>query len=555
MSYETVEVSKGGRFRLLTSIWLVPFVALIIALWLAWQHYSRLGPMITIYFPENQGLEAGQSVVKFKDVPVGKVTDIRLSDDGHGVIVHVRMNKDAEPYLNEHTRFWIVKPEVSLTGVSGLETLVSGTYIKMYATKDGKPKRKFYGLNNAFRNVGEGEYFSLTAPEAYNVVKGTPVYFKNIKVGQVEYLTVSLDGKGVDFVIFVDKSYASYIHTDSKFWVMSALDIDISGGRLDVNLAPIGHLIHSGIAFSSSGDNIAAKVPDDFVFYLYKNKALANQKKIGLGGKSIKTYRMIVEDSVAKLTPNAPVRYNGFDVGRVKEIHVDYNRTSHKMVSQILMSIDTSSFADPTHSGEENIREAVKEGLRAQVRPTDPITGLLYIDLHFVDETNLTLPPRYCTGNVPLFPSVPAQQSAFMSDIKSFVAKLNALPLDKIAADLRTLLHESNTTVSAVRRPLMKSLTSLTATMRRIEAMTSRKSFVKLPDRLDATLVALQRTLRDTEKTLKTMRKGVQAYDAKGIMAQKISQTLRSVTETSEQMKRFLKMLNRKPNSLIFGDK
>ena len=134
MSQEIPEIEESSKFNFITSIWIVPFIALIIAGWLGYQHFAERGSEIEIIFPQNEGLVAGQSVVKFRNVPVGKVTKIYVKEGIDGVVVVVRMNtKTSKPYLTEHARFWIVKPEVGLSGVSGLDTLISGTYINIYS--------------------------------------------------------------------------------------------------------------------------------------------------------------------------------------------------------------------------------------------------------------------------------------------------------------------------------------------------------------------------------------------------------------------------------------
>ena len=207
MSKQIPEITESSKFNLITSIWIVPIIALIIAGWLAYQHFSQRGPEIKIVFPQNEGLVAGQSVVKYKNVPVGKVTDIYVEEGTDGVVVVVRMNtKEAESYLSEHARFWIVKPEVGLSGVSGLDTLLSGTYINVYSKAGGKHlTNKFIGLTQAYRDDLQGEYFHLSSPNGEGVAVGTPVYFKNIKVGQVEYLYIGLNDKNIEVIVFIDK--------------------------------------------------------------------------------------------------------------------------------------------------------------------------------------------------------------------------------------------------------------------------------------------------------------------------------------------------------------
>ena len=541
MSEKIPKIEESTKFNLLTSIWIVPVVALIIALWLAWQYYAKLGPQIRITFPKNEGLRAGQSQIKYKDVPIGKVTKIELSEDGKGVIVYARMEKMASEYLNKTTKFWIVKPEVGVTGVSGLETLLSGTYINMYAQKGSQSKEQFHGLAHPFRKNTEGEYVTLRAPEAYNVIKGTPLYFRDIEVGEVESVAIDKRGESVAFAVFVRQAYLPYIHKDSKFWVMSTLDVDISSGGIDFNLAPFTHLIRSGIAFSSSGIDDHDTVPENFTFYLYKNALSAHENKIGKGGGSLKTYRIVTEDPIAKLTMGAPVRFGGYDVGRVRATEIRYESRRHKVKGEVWLDIDTSAFTDQK-SGEENLETAVKEGLRARITPIDPITGRLFVDLVFVDHNTtgeIEKRGRYMT-----LPTVPMIQSSVMDGVERVVAKINALPLDEMIASITALSKDSDTAVQS----LQSILADLKESAKAIHTMTNKESFVAMPDETQKALNALTQTLRRAQKVLKN-------YDGNSLLSHQISQTLRSVNESSHEMQQFLRMLNRKPNSLIFGDR
>ena len=212
MSKEIPQIEESSKFNFMTSIWLVPFIAIIIAGWLAYQYFSDLGPEIRIVFPKNVGLKAGQSHIKYKDVPIGTVTKIELNTEGEGVVVIARMDKMASSYLNENSKFWIVKPEVGVSGITGLDTLLSGTYINMFTEKGITKKENFIGLAQNFRNIGDGEYFILNTHRGDSSIKvGTPIYFKNLRVGQVEHVVLALDNTSVDIIVFIDKTYTSYV--------------------------------------------------------------------------------------------------------------------------------------------------------------------------------------------------------------------------------------------------------------------------------------------------------------------------------------------------------
>ncbi len=549
MSKQIPKIEESSKFNFITSIWIVPFIALLIAAWLAYQYFSELGPEIRIIFPKNEGLQAGQSHIKYKDVPIGVVKKIELQEDGDGVIVIARMDKDTEAYLNDNTKFWIVKPEVGVTGVSGLETLISGTYINMYTEKGGTFKETFHGMSHAYRKINDGEYFHLSAPVGYNIKKGTPLYFKNIQVGQVEYMNISLDGSSVDFIVFVEKFYVPYVHTDSKFWVASALDVDISNGRLDVNIAPFSYMLHGGISFSSTGEDPNNTVEDAYVFHLYQNRGVAEGKQIGQGGDYIHTFEIDTYASIAKLKVDASVRYEGYDVGRVKDIKLSFEPKTHKMMGKVYVDIDTSSFATEDENSstcEKRFMRALKEGLHAKITPTDPITGMLYVKLLFED-SNETQTIAY-GKKYPIIPSSLYNESSVMDGVEHFIAKLNHLPLEKLVTSLHKVVTDTNEVVNGVNKPLVTVLSNLKTTIKNLNKMTNKKSFVAMPDEINKTLKELTRTLKTTKKVVK-------GYDNNSLITHQITETLKIVTKTSKEMQQFLKMLNRKPNSLIFGDK
>jgi len=559
MSKQIPKVEESTRFNFFTSIWIVPFIALIIAAWLAYQYFSQLGPEIRIIFPKNEGLTAGQSQIKYRNVPVGTVKKIELQKDGEGIVVVVRMDKSLAPYLNESSKFWIVKPEVGIGGVSGLDTLISGTYINMYAEKEEQTKGTFVGQDYAYRNDTSGEYFVLNTPNIGSSVKvGTPVYLKNIQVGQVEYVVLGLDDASVDVIIYIENAYTPYLRVDSNFWVRSTFSAGLTNGTLNFSVAPVTDLIQGAIEFSSQKKEATCTVPDKYVFRLYANKSEVENTYIGNNQKIIKRYKLKSKEQISKLHVGSPVRYEGFEVGNVKEIQISYDKKTHAMVSNIFADINLAVFANNNDisgkSGEANFKEAVKEGLRAQVIPSDPITGFLYVDLtfnHAKDNQTLYVDSDAFT----VLPTVEYRSGNMMASMTKILDKINALPLNQLVASLNTILDDTDTVVidagkviKGVNKPLVSVLSDLKQTIKNLNKMTHKKSFASMPDSLD-------KTLKELTKTLKTTKKVVGGYGNNSLINRQLSETLKVVTKTSQEMQFFLKMLNRKPNSLIFGDK
>jgi paraquat-inducible protein B len=552
MSTQIPEIEESSKFNLITSIWIVPIIALIIAGWLGYKHFAERGPEIKIIFPKNEGLIAGQSLVKFRNVPAGKVTDIYAEEGTDGVIVVVRMNnRKAKPYLTEHAKFWIVKPEVGLSGVSGLDTLLSGTYINVYSKTGGKEfKKKYIGLTQPYRDTMEGEYFHLVSANGDNTSVGTPIYYKNIKVGQVEYMYLGLDNKNVEIIVFIDRQYAAYVHDDSKFWTKSTMNVNFAKGNLDIHIAPVNHLLQGGIVFSSPGYDKNASVAHGRVFPLYESKTQAESTTIGSVTKCIEKFMLLTDESIANLRVQAPVRFDGFDIGWVTDIQLSYSKASHKMLGQILLAIDTSVFED-THeinasgvlksTGLSNFYQAVEEGLRAKITALDPITGMLFVDLTFNHQDgngSIVKGTEYAQ-----LPMASQNSAGIMTSMTQILDKLNNLPLEKLLASLNKVVEESSKPVKNANVLLL----DLQTTVKNINKLTSKKSFEVLPDELN-------KALKELTSTLKTTKKVVKGYDSDSMLNRQLSYTLEILTKTSQEMQVFLRMLNRKPDSLIFGD-
>ena len=544
MSKQIPQIEESSQFNLITSIWIVPFIALIIAGWLAYQYFADLGPEIRIIFPKNEGLIAGQSQVKFRNVPVGKVTKILITEDTKGVVVVVRMIKDAEPYMTERAKFWIVKPEVGLSGVSGLDTLISGTYIDVFSEKGGTYKKEHIGLTQPYRNISGGEYFNLTSLNGDNVAVGTPVYYKNIKVGQVEYLYLGLENKSVDIIVFIDKKYVPYVHDDSRFWTQNMMNVDFSKGNLDINIAPLHTILQGSIAFSSSGENKDNPVSSKHIFPLYKNKTEADSKRIVSDSTSMKKFMLHTQGSIANLKLNSEVRYDGFDIGQVDDIQLSYDKKTHQMLGKVLIEIDTSLFKDPndaSSTGERNLYQAVEEGLRAKISPLDPITGMLFVDLTFAhNDGNASIKKE---GKYALFPTTENADISVMHSLSGILEKINKLPLEELFASVQKVVEESE-------KPIANAnvlLEDLQKTVTNLNTLTSKDSFKVLPDELNKAIKEITRTMKNTQTVVKT-------YDSNSLVKEQLTQTLEILNKTSQEMQMFLRMLNRKPNSLIFGD-
>ena len=377
-----------------------------------------------------------------------------------------------------------------------------------------------------------------------DVVIGTPIYYKNLKVGQVEYLYPGLDYKSIDILVFIDKKYVPYVHDDSRFWTKNMLNVDFSKGNLDFNVAPLHTMLQGGIVFSSSGEDRDNPVSAKHVFPLYKSKTEADTKRIVTDCTAMKKFMLYTQGSIANLQINSAVRYDGFDIGQVEDIKLSYDKGTHQMLGKVLIELDTSLFKDPNDensTGEANLYQAVEEGLRAKIAPLDPISGMLFVDLTFAhNEGNASIVRG---DSYTLFPTATNAGTSVMSSLSEILEKINRLPLNELFASVQKVVEESEKPVANANLLLEE----LQKTVKNINTFTGKKSFEVLPDELNKALKEMTRTLKSTQKAVK-------GYDNDSLFKQQLAQTLEILTRTSKEMQVFLRMLNRKPNSLIFGD-
>jgi len=457
----------------------------------------------------------------------------------------VRMNaKTSTPYLSEYAKFWIVKPEVGFSGVSGLDTLISGTYINLYSEKGGEFKTKHMGLSQPYHDSSKGEYFHLSSKEGTNISVGMPVYYKNLQVGAVEYKYLALDNKSVEVLIFIDKPYLGYLKSDAKFWLKNSMTVDVTKGKIDVDIAPLNFLLRGGIVFSSSGKNSSAAPASDKVFTLYKNETEAKNRSLGRDKKSHEKFVLKTEYSIAGLSDGSAVRFDGFDIGRVLDIKLFYSKKSHSMLGEVLIELDTSVFKDreDNATGKENFYTAIQEGLEANIRATDPLTGAQFIALVFQEsEKNVSVETMQ---HYTVIPVNSEKEMSIMQSVSQTLETLNKLPLSELLASLTQVVDAAKEPVANANKVLLE----LNQVVDEVHKMTKQPAFRVMPKRVDQTLATLIQTLKRTEEVVK-------GYDSNALMMRQLSDTLRMVTQTSKEMQLFLKMLNRKPNSLIFGDK
>jgi len=549
--YNAPKVKESKSVQILTTIWLVPFLAMIIALWLAFQYYTKLGPTIQISFESNAGLVANQSQIKLRDVTIGMVTKISLAKDGEGVVVEARMNKEVEPYLNDKAKLWIVHADVGSHGVSGLDTLVSGSYIELYGVKEEETRKRFEGIEKPFIDrTAKGEYYLLAAPNSYNITEGSNVYYRMVKVGRVERVGIAPNGKQINFTIFVKNEYSNYVNKRSQFYASSTVGIDFSQGKLDISIASISQIVHGGVSIYTPVQTIRTdanrSIAQEKVFPLYKNLSEMKEKHL-MTGVDNKIYKFKFENSINKLEIGAPIEFNGFQVGYVTDINSRFDEHNQSIKSNVYAIIHTKAFTgvDSDYEGAEMIEELVNNGLKAQLNSNIPMVGSLFIDLVFKKDTNNQL---LVNDRCTLFPTVESdEESNILNEVEKVVTKLEKLELEKLLASATDLLDENKKPVNDILKDLRVTINDFDKTVKSLNKITEQDSLQSLPQDIQGTLGQLTSTLEEIQTLSKD-------YNADSIFASELSITLKELTATAESMGVISHKLERRTNALLLGD-
>ncbi|SAL66793.1 PqiB family protein [Caballeronia telluris] len=438
-------------------VWLVPLIAVLIGGWLAVQAILEKGPTIKISFSTGEGLEAGKTKIKFKNVDIGVVQSVVLSPDHKHVIATAELAKQATDMLVDDTRFWVVRPRISGGTVSGIGTLLSGSFIGMDIGTQKKPRRDFVGLEipPVFASGVPGREFVLKSEDLGSLDVGSPVYFRRLQVGQVTSFDLNADGSGVTMRVFINAPYDKYVKGDTRFWQASGLDVVLDTSGVKINTESLVSILVGGLAFQSppdSQDVVEASAQTPFQLFATRTEAMQRHERI------VDNYVFNFKESVRGLTVGAPVDFRGIVVGEVAAINTRYDPVTREFSIPVQVRFYPERFTSRYESGRragrvvENRREVaqwlVERGLRAQLRTGSLLTGQLYVALDFFP----TAPKAAMNweANPPEMPTVPGGLQSLQESVSSLVAKLNKIPFEGIGNDLRATLQEAKRLVTTL---------------------------------------------------------------------------------------------------------
>ncbi|MBF4557805.1 MCE family protein [Pseudomonas sp. p50] len=518
---------KTRRFSV-SLVWIVPIVAVLVGISLVVHSLMQEGPTITINFKTGSGLVANKTEVKYRNVVIGHVSDVELSDDQKSVNATIKLAKQAESFTREDSQYWVVRPRIGAGGVSGIDTLLSGDYIGADIGQANGRAKNFQGLENPPPiTYGEpGKRFTLHSADLGSLDIGSPVYYRKIQVGQVVAYALDADGKGVNIEVFIHSPNDTYVTQDTRFWNASGIDVSVGANGFALKTESLSSMLVGGIAFRApqySPDDKPA--PEEYAYDLFEDQQTALAPPNG----KAQYLTLRFDQALRGLKVGAPVEFLGMEFGRVVSINLDYDAKKRSfpvnvgivIYPQRLGTAHTKMLKALNHDPNDEAGSIrlmgtfVENGLRAQARSGNLLTGQLYIALDFYPKAEKVA--FDATARPVSIPTVPGSLEELQGKLEAMVDKINKLPIERIANNLDSNLVE-----------LRKGLTQFNA----------------------KTLPGVQNTLADVSKTLQSANSTL-AEDSP--QREKLSETLDDLGRTSRSLRDLADYLGRHPESLIRG--
>jgi paraquat-inducible protein B len=306
------EAVVAGRSRF-SPIWLIPIVALVVAASMAYQAIETRGIGVVVVFDSAQGIKAGKSVVKYRDMEVGSVDLIRFADLEH-VELHLTLDKSIKSILTDGTKWWVVRPRFGGGAISGLGTIMSGSYVTFEPAKGGgAAQRKFVGLVDPPLPAAErsGLTLLLHTDRLGGLEAGSPIFFRDIHVGDVVHVALSQDGKTADVHAGIETTHSALVKSTSSFWNAGGIEVSVGSGGLDVKTESLKSLIVGGVAFDSPAEGEPAK--RGAAYWLHSSRADVRMTAQTHGGLGL----VLETGTLGGVSAGNPVYYREVPVGAV----------------------------------------------------------------------------------------------------------------------------------------------------------------------------------------------------------------------------------------------
>jgi len=490
-------------------------------------------------------------------VEVGQVETVELKEDLTGVHVTAKMSKSAANHMTRNTQFWVVRPQIGLGGISGLETLISGAYIAV-DPRPGPPSLEFTGLEKepGVTAREEGRKYTLRAHDLGSLGVDSPVYFRDIQVGRILDYELAEDDLSVLIHIFINAPHDRRVVSTSRFWVKTGFEVSVGAGGFDLKMGSLAQLLAGGVSFHTPVTAGGGKEPskEGTIFELFESF-----ESIGESRYTRKIpYLLYFDGSVRGLSIGAPVEFKGIKVGSVTDIAVEVDEKTLEFKIPVVIETEPERLSTVIPENKDKyqvIKKLIDRGLRAQLQTGSLLTGQLFIELEFYPD--LPKEKLILTGKYPEIPTIPATMDEVRRTVTDVLAQIRRLPLDKIAYELLETLEGANRFTNSPE--LIESVQTLNETIKDVQQVV-RESGPSLGQTLDE----VQKLTRDldqavlsladsTEETMSAARNAMEIADPNSSMVVNLASMLEELAAAARSIRGLADYLERHPEALVHG--
>jgi paraquat-inducible protein B len=527
-------VPARSRWSRLPLIWILPAVVILAGAFVVIHEKLAQGTSIEIRFHNAEDLEANKTKIRYKDVEIGEVRDIHVSKDRKEVVVTAMIHRDANEYLVDDTRFWVVRPRVSAAGVTGLGTLVSGAYISVDVGRSAARSRRFVGLEVPPIVTVDlpGREFVLHADDLGSLDIGSSVFYRHITAGQVVGYTLDPGGSGVTLKIFVNAPFDAYVTDGTRFWQASGIDMSINSNGVKLRTESLTSILQGGVAFQALPGSATTPVAVDTAFTLYPDEDRAMRPT----ETEVRTFVMYFKGSLRGLSPGAPVELHGIAVGEVKSVDVEYDRDAGTLHFPVVVDLypqrirgrdargrrPPASRTSPESSSRILVDSLVAHGLRAELKSGNLLTGQKYVDLDM--HADAPAEKIWWEEQPSIFPTMSNGLDEIQDSMANIARKLNKVPFDQISYRLLSTMTS-----------LEQTLKSTDQLMRHVDG--------SVAPQVEATLAEAQAAMKNA--------KDLMGQDSP--LQSDLGATLLQLSRAAKSVSALVEYLERHPESLLRG--
>ncbi|MBF0218941.1 MAG: MCE family protein [Gammaproteobacteria bacterium] len=544
------EVRQGEGFSL---IWLLPLLTALLGGWLIYKTLSEQGPEVTLTFKSADNIVVGKTEVRYKSVTIGRVEALRLNDDLQGVTLTLSFTPESAPLLLRNSHFWVVRPRLSLRGVSGLGTLVSGAYIELEPGA-GLPQRHFTGLESppVVRAGSEGKNILLMADNLGSVDNGSPIYYQGIMAGEVLTYELGSDRRSLFIHAFIRAPYDQLIGGNTRFWNISGVDLAVGADGIQLQTSSLQSLLYGGIAFDNPQQQevISSGAAESLIYTLYPNQRAVNERSYSQKLRFV----LFFERSVRGLSVGAPVEFKGIKVGNVTDITLEYDLQERSFHIPVTIEIEPervlARHASDKITPNQMVQQMVEHGLRAQLQTGSLLTGQLFVQLDLYPDTPVRL--TKAGGTLPELPTIPGSIEQMTQSVQSFLAQLEKVDVVRLGNELISTLAGVNGLVNG--GELQQSLVAVNSSMQSLRSLLAKLDgqVTPLVSDVNAAVVAGGALLNQSEQTMQLLNTMLQP-DAPAQFH--LNQLMLELGDAARAVRTLVELLQRNPESLLYGKK